>query len=35
MFTGDASDVASAFPGAIEESGNNLRVYTKIWEEEL
>ena len=25
MFTGDASEVAFAFPGAIEESGNNLR----------
>ena len=24
MFTGDASEVAFAFPGAIEESSNNL-----------
>jgi hypothetical protein len=24
VFTGDASEVAFAFPGAIEESGNNL-----------
>ena len=24
MFTGDASEVVFAFPGAIEESGNNL-----------